>query len=511
MDEKRSRPSWFKISIIFLLFAALHYRVSYTPADADLWGHVKFGQDAIAHRALGSSDPYSYLTQGQRWINHEWLAECLFALAYDRLGTWGLVLLKTVIDFIIISSLFITLINHGLDPIRAGILVLVAAFLLFYHILTVRPQLFTYLFFLLTLLLLKRVESGGRRWLWAFPPLLALWINMHGGVLAGWGALLAWSSTQLVLRLWSPQGAADLNPLEILTAGVASTAALLVNPYGYVLPQMLIRTATVPRPDILEWQSVAASRSHFAAFLVLLALALGCLSLSNRGRRPALIVVFLVTASMPLVAIRHLPLFAISAVILAGEFIAAAWSRWPTRLGETASLLERGLVFFSIAGGLIFLAFSPVNYACMPISTRLLGSFPARATAVLAKTGLSGNLVTHFNWGEYLIWHVGPRIRVSIDGRRETIYSELVRDENGQFSRGEGDWAAILRRPATDLVLVPKGSPPFNLMVLTQNWVVAFEDPLCAIFARKGSSWEREISAIRAPDIPCDGEGLYFP
>jgi hypothetical protein len=511
MDQTQKRPGFFNISIIFLLCAGLHYRVSYTPADGDLWGHLKFGQDLLEHRALPSSDAYSFLTQGQPWINHEWLAESLFAAAYLGLGTSGLVLLKTAIDSIIIGAMFITLLKNGLDPIRTGIVILVAAFLLFYHILTVRPQLFTYLLFLVTLLVLKRVENGGHRWLLALPPLLALWINLHGGVLAGWGAVVVWSSTHLALRHSSGGSTPDPARATILATLTASTAALLANPYGYVLPEMLLRTATVPRPDILEWQSVAESRYHFAAYLALLAASISCLFAVNRRRKPALVVVFLVTAIMPLVAIRHLPLFAIAAVILAGEFIAAAWNRWPSRLGETGNRLERGLVVISVAGGVLFLAFSLPNYVCMPIVTRLVGSFPARATAVLGKTSAAGNLVTHFNWGEYLIWHVGPRIRVSIDGRRETIYPDRVRDENSLFAHGEGDWAAILRRTETDLALVRKDTAPFNLLVLTPNWVIAYQDTLCAIFARKGSSWERQISAVAPPEIPCDGEGLCFP
>ena len=46
---------------------------------------------------------------------------------------------------------------------------------------------------------------------------------------------------------------------------------------------------------------------------------------------------------------------------------------------------------------------------------------PDLAAAAQLK-GLSGNLWTSFDWGEYAIWHFGPVLRVSIDGRRETVY-----------------------------------------------------------------------------------------
>ena len=37
---------------------------------------------------------------------------------------------------------------------------------------------------------------------------------------------------------------------------------------------------------------------------------------------------------------------------------------------------------------------------------------------------LRGRMVTYFDWGEYAIWHLSPRVRVSLDGRRETVYSD---------------------------------------------------------------------------------------
>jgi hypothetical protein len=48
------------------------------------------------------------------------------------------------------------------------------------------------------------------------------------------------------------------------------------------------------------------------------------------------------------------------------------------------------------------------------------------AGRALTASGAAGRLVPHFAWGEYAIWHFAPRLRVSIDGRRETVYSEAI-------------------------------------------------------------------------------------
>ena len=67
-----------------------------THADPDLWGHVRFGLDALMSHGLPATDPYSF-TQDRAWLNHEWLSEAAMAVAYESLGTLGLRLLKAAI------------------------------------------------------------------------------------------------------------------------------------------------------------------------------------------------------------------------------------------------------------------------------------------------------------------------------------------------------------------------------------------------------------------------------
>jgi hypothetical protein len=511
MDEEHQSSRFFKISIVFLIMTAIHFRVSYTPADADLWGHVRFGQDIKETRRIITSDPYSYLTEGQPWINHEWLAEAVFAQLYDALGTPGLVLLKTVIDLTIIISLYVMLVKHGLDPLRAGIVIVIIAFLLFYHILTVRPQLFTYLLFLPTLLILEKAEEGRGRWLLVLPPMFALWVNLHGGFLAGVGVLLAWSTIHLILHLLKRSALTSSSPRMVLPVLIATCLALLLNPYGVRLLGFLLRTATVPRPEIVEWRSVAEAKYHFLAYLTLVSASLFSLHCSGRVKKPAMIIVYLLTAILPLMAIRHLPLFAIATVVITGEYIADLWNRLPGDQTKGVKSLERGMAAFSMVGGVGFLIFSVSNYACIPIVPRLVGAFPARAVAVLKQSGAEGNVACHYNWGEYLIWHLGPRIKVSMDGRRETVYSEAGYDESSRFEQGVGDWDELIRRPATDMVLVAKGTPSFNLVRLEPGWFPSYEDSLCSLFLRRVSPLRQQIEQASPPDLPPDGNDLCFP
>src|SRR5215216_6443662 len=67
--------------------------ISGTTGDPDLWGHVRFGQDILAHRSLHLPDVYSF-TADRTWINHEWLAEVFMAMAFNALDAAGLNLLR---------------------------------------------------------------------------------------------------------------------------------------------------------------------------------------------------------------------------------------------------------------------------------------------------------------------------------------------------------------------------------------------------------------------------------
>src|SRR5262245_10570853 len=70
--------------------------VTHTAADADLWGHIRFGADSIATGTLAAVDRYSF-TADTPWINHEWLSEVTLAALYDAGGAVGLNILKLAV------------------------------------------------------------------------------------------------------------------------------------------------------------------------------------------------------------------------------------------------------------------------------------------------------------------------------------------------------------------------------------------------------------------------------
>jgi len=100
---------------------------------------------------------------------------------------------------------------------------------------------------------------------------------------------------------------------------------------------------------------------------------------------------------------------------------------------------------------------------------------------------------------------------VSVDGRRETVYSKEIYDKSLAFMFGLDEWDAILTRFDTVLALVSKGFPVFNLMRLKSDWLLLYEDRAVGLFARRRSQVVETIKNTKIPSVPYDGAGLCFP
>ncbi len=461
-------------SLALLAFGTLTALLSRTQADPDLWGHLRFGLDLLESGSLTTVDPYSYLTAGHGWINHEWLAEAAFALAWKLGGSAGLVALKVGLLLMVFGAVYWQLAALGVR--RSHSLILLALLLVFVTPAagTVRPHMFTILLFALTLLVIVRGELRQYGWLWAAPAIFALWINFHGGVLAGVGIFVIWS----LVHGW-------LNPgswRRILPPLAAAPLVCLLNPYVTELPLFLLRTATVARPEISEWKPLVLTSALGLFFLMTLVLSVTALIFSRRPRNLTTMVLFGVAALLPFMAERHLPLFALTTFVFCGEHIGDVWSRNFKRI----ELGERGRVWLALpvaAAGVLMLSIALSSFSRIPIRA----PFPLAAVSLLKQSGVAGNLAVDFTWGQYVIWHLGPRVQVSMDGRRETVYPDEIYRQNLEFMFGVGDWDVLLTEHPTELVLANKGFAAYNLVSLSPGWDLVFEDSISALFVPRGS------------------------
>lgn len=480
-------------------------------ADPDLWGHVRFGQLILAE-GIPALDPYAYTSGTHPWINHELLAEIASGWAYTHFGSVGLQLLRYGLVAAVVALVWRELARGPLGVGGGALAAALVTSAMGLGLATVRPHLFTYLFFALVLVLLVRAERGDYRRIWVVPLLVAVWVNAHGGVLAGVGIVGLWWLGEQTSNVLGTDGNRGVPFLPATLVVAVTVTALLLNPYGWRLPTFLLETATVPRPSITEWHSVATSLPQLFIWGLLVALGLGVLFWRRPSIRPSHRLMLGVLAVLPLLALRHLPLFAIGwAVILSPHMPEIGGARSADRNGRRSHAAREILVpaaflmlGLAVAGGGVAVAAERGSFPCIPLpAERHAGeALPQGAVELLDRSGVRANLATPFGWGEFVIWHLAPGVRVGMDGRRETVYPDSVYQDYRSFRVGVGDWRRWLDAYGAEAALVRAESPPDNLLALDPGWRELYRSDVSALYGRK--SWS-EISSL-ASTPPPDGE-----
>ena len=456
------------------------FTVSSTRADADLWGHVRFGQDILETSSIPRHDPYSF-TSDIGWVNHEWLAEVLMGGAYNLGAGGGLTGLKLIVATGTLVIVWTTLAAAGVLRPLAVLLLLVVTFGTAHLTMTLRPQVFSMLYFAALLGLLNKASRGRPRLLLWLPVLFALWANTHGGWLVGAGVLLSWSTGILATRTLPWQG--------LIAAVGLAIAGTLANPYGVGLWRFLWETVGLSRADIVEWQPL-----HRAPVFLLIWLAPAALTLvtwRRCGRAAAAAV--LPVASLGILALRVARLegfFTLASVMLLGPCLAGLGPR-RLPLSRRPTGAETAVVGALCVAGFVATAFAVTpQLGCVIIDAP---GFPGvRAPEVesvtfLRNNQLRGRLLTWFDYGQIAIWHLSPAVKVSYDGRRETVYSRAVQGAHNRFYSSSDD-AAYARTLGADYVWLPRRLPVVEALE-KDGWVRVFLGPESVVLAKEAGKY----------------------
>jgi hypothetical protein len=116
-----------------------------------------------------------------------------------------------------------------------------------------------------------------------------------------------------------------------------------------------------------------------------------------------------------------------------------------------------------------------------------------------------GRMVTYFDWAEYAIWHLSPAIKVSMDGRRETVYTDKLIQGHLAIYRDLPNSAAYVRQLNPDYVWLPKQLAAVRDLRATGEWVVGYEGPRSMVLTR------RSFAAAGVTSTPAVREPRVFP
>lgn len=171
----------------------------------------------ISKSGIPHHDVFSWTFPERAFTAYQWLAELFLGTLYQWGGFYSIGLLASIaaglLYFFILPSIWLSM------GVRVPLILGAMSFILTPHFFNARPQLFSYLALLGTVLLMEKV-SGLKKYL-LFLPLLAIWVNVHSFWLFGLGIVIIYLLQEKNLKI-----------LPVIACIVALLAVTLLNPYG---------------------------------------------------------------------------------------------------------------------------------------------------------------------------------------------------------------------------------------------------------------------------------------
>ena len=477
LRKAASFPVLMGILLIGAAIVGVHQRLP----DPDTWWHIAVGQHILDTHTWPTTDPYSFTAPGVHWIAYEWLGEVAMALAAQAGGLIGLVgLLFTLVASVTVLLYYYAYLRCGnwkAACVATGLLLPIASV-----IFSLRPQLFGYVFLLITLICLERFRQGHSRSLWILPPLFLIWINTHGTFVFGLAAIGVYYAGGLLNFQWGGLAAEPWSPrqrVQLLLTFLVSCLAILVTPYGTELaayPAIMATSQPLNIASILEWQPLSFGILAGKYLLVLLFgifLAHVCFPLKHRVEEMVLLLFGIYAAC---VHIRFMLIF----VMMVAPVLAGILARWMPAYDP-----DKEKYVFNLAAIAVLLFFVPKFLPGKARIERIVAQdYPVGAIAYLRQHPQPTGMYNEYAYGGYLIWQLGPQHKVFIDGRADLYEYTGVLQDYMHISKLNRDALSLLGKYGIHSCLIGRDSALATLLAASPEWKQTYADNLSVIFVR---------------------------
>lgn len=454
-------------------------------AMIDLGWTLRSGEWMLANGALLRADPFTSAPKLLPQVDAQWLAQVVYYGLYTT-GGLELVIAGTALAATLAYGLVLAAAAERGRRLRLACGLTLGAYALGFTNLGARAQTLAYPLFGLFILALARYERLRRtRLLWALPPAMLLWANLHGSWPLGL-VLLACA----VLGRAIEQRTARVDR-ALLGALAGASAAALLTPFGADLFQYLLRIggSVVVREVVSEWTPTSLASGLGAPFFGSLAL-LGVAALLSPARLSVgECLALAVFGSLALSSGRAITWWGLLlapglARLLAG-LLPAAGPRRPAREAPALNAALSALLLGLAAGSLPWLkgANPLVPDALRPLVRK---EMPAAVADYLRTAAVPGPLFNNGDWGGYFDWAVWPAHQAWVDGRVE-LYPAWVWADYVSITYPSAEWEALLLRHGFQSLVLSKEQNADLLAEVRARpdaWRPTYEDAQAAVFVR---------------------------
>jgi len=452
--------------------------------DPDLWWHMKTGSIIASTHSIPHGDLFSYSVPGKAWVVQEWGAEVILHWIRQAFGLYGIFVWRAVMllaIYALVARLLVKRMGAGIGTwVLLGLVAYGGA-----SNWTERPNLFSFLLFVVTLGLIERHDG---RAMWWFVPIAAVWANLHGMVILGVGlvALVAAAESLKSAFRWQRADAAWAKTLWLAAAG--GLVATFLNPRG---PGLLVHAIGLVRTVnalVTEWASPSFHDLTGILFLILLVITIAAMALNPDRPDPTDVALAGAFTFLALQAARNL---AVSAIVLG--YVTARWLPGAlTSVRRPGSAVAGAKAAPSMVIGAVGLAVA-LGFLGVHVWREFPSSgdprhivdreYPIGSLQALNQPGM--RVFTVDFWAGYLIDQSWPNVRVYQDTRVD-MYGIAQTRRYSRAIAGLPGWEETLDASCTTHVLLrPRRDPLAEALRTSPDWSVERENLVAVTFIRR--------------------------
>jgi tetratricopeptide (TPR) repeat protein len=515
---------WEKLSLyvgwlaLVLLFALTVLAASIEIKDLDIWLHLASGRYILETFTIPQADIFSATMAGKPWVNHEWLFQlCLYSM-YALNGVNGL----TSLQIVLVGTTFLVLLFLGYDRDRQAVMIatLLLVVLVYQLRFFLRPDIFSILFFILTVAVLA-LKLHRRSSILILFVLQVIWTNIHGFFILGPLLVLLslaaeWAKRKVRLPFeLNAVGRLDDEEFKRLHVILpVMVLACLINPYfldGAIYPLKVIfsvgddsrvffhHIGELSRPfDLMSF----FDPGNYLFYKLLIVISALSFLLNYRRIEIGIFFLWAVFLSLSILAVRNVAYFAVVAYLSVlsnaphihfRQFFSPQLDK--PRLKMMCSI---GLKLVLIWAMLAYIqARSLRGYYDFDNFERKsehgglsLRNYPYKAVDFLFANGIKGRFFNDFNSGAYLIGRLAPNVKVFIDGRTELYGGDFFETYNRAWKGDTRLFDELAERYALtgaflNSVYVPAPEDTIRHLYESPQWALVYFDYDATVFLRR--------------------------
>ena len=488
--EYSNAGSYIVFTVSFIL---LYYFTEELMNWPDTGWHIFVGDYMRENRQFPVSNFVSHTAPYVPWLNISWVFDLILSYLHHFTGPESLIFFSNAIVALTIMIVFENVYKRGVSVEVAFIATFLCGFIMINYS-AARPHIISFFFLaIFHRLLHESREKGTGKLIIVLPLLTAIWANFHGGFLAGF-ILIGAYGLEAVCKL-------ELKRIKhLFFTGVLNFGAIFCTPLGLDMPDAMTKAyGSIITPQILEWQPISFTQNMSSMLFIALFFLVSNLQYKEIPLADKILTIAWIFLAMD--SRRHLPIMG----MIAAPYIAISIQRFQKErneeLEQSIHSAKQKLINLSIGAVLcsvlIIFSYSILSKeklmnkkpfhreeSTKPVVDFILENYPDHTT------------YNPYGMGGEMIYYSDGALKVFVDGRAGTAYTEEILKAFLDISFGAPNWYELLEEYDINLVTTNTDASLITRLELTKEWKEVYKDDYYVIYIKKEPWPEKEEKKV---------------